>query len=688
MRDFLVEIHTEELPPKSLQNIAVSFLGAVKKRLLEAQLTFDSAQYYATPRRFAVIVHNLLNKQPDIVIERKGPALQAAFDPAGKPTLACIGFAKSCGTTPDQLITLKNNQGAWVGFRQKKKGSKVEALLPPIVHQALNDLPIAKRMRWGDHPVEFVRPVHSVLMLYDKKIISGTVLGLHANRKTRGHRFLSKGWISVPSAQEYESLLEKHFVIVDFEKRKQTIRELAEQAAKKIESAEVVIDEPLLNEVTGLVEWPVPICGHFDEAFLLVPQEVLISAMQDHQRYFPIKNTEGHLQPYFIAISNIESKDHRNIVSGNERVLRARLSDAAFFFTTDKKQKLMDRVDLLKNIVFQKKLGSLYDKAHRLAELSSTIAKALNTSCTDAKQAGLLAKADLTTQLVGEFPELQGLAGYYYALHEQFSTEIAEALYEQYLPRFSGDRLPVTLVGATLALADRLDTLAGMFGIHEQPTGDKDPLALRRAALGVVRILIDKRLDLDLHSAISAAIAGYEHRLENENAASQLMQFILERLRHWYQEQGISPDIFASVTALPITRPYDIHRRILAVEAFKKLPEAEALAIANKRVSNILSTHSSEDGFSELDVHLFEHDSEKQLAAQLIEQTHNINELSHAGEYTAILTELASLKVPIDAFFDKVLVMTDDKPRRNNRLILLKKLRQLFLNVADIALLQ
>lgn len=690
MRDFLVEIHTEELPPKALQRLAASFLQEVQSQLKQAELSFDSAHSFATPRRLAVLVKKLNEKQVDSIIERKGPALTAAFDANGKATPACEGFARSCGVTPEKLITIKNAQGEWIGFQQKVKGKSAQALLPVIVQQALSSLPIPKRMRWGDNAIEFVRPVHSVIMLYGDKVVPAEILGLHTDRKTRGHRFLSKGWVSIASPATYLKSLENKFVLADFEQRKEHIREQAYAIVKKTlgENAKVVIQENLLDEVTGLVEWPIAVCGNFDNDFLTVPQEALISAMQDHQRYFPIVDQDNKLLPHFVAISNIKSKIASHVIHGNERVLRARLADAKFFYDTDKKIKLADRVEILKGIVFQNKLGTLYDKSQRLAELAFDIAEAIETSAVKTKRAGLLTKTDLTTQLVGEFPELQGIAGYHYALAEGLPNEIAQALYEQYLPRFSGDKLPETKIGCALAIADRLDTLIGVFGINQAPTGDKDPFGLRRSALGVLRILIEKKLDLDLQPLLQKALHRYANQLENKAVVQHVLTFMLDRLKPWYLEQHISADVLAAVNALNITRPYDMHLRIQAVQTFKKCPEAAALSIANKRVSNILSKYEEKIIAHEIDVGLFEHDAETKLAEQLKAQRDHVVSLSRSGKYAEVLTHLATLREPVDIYFDKVLVMTDDKARRENRLLLLKNLRELFLHVADIALLQ
>jgi glycyl-tRNA synthetase beta chain len=693
MRDFLVEIHTEELPPNALKSLASHFLQEIQMRLNKAELKYHSARSFVTPRRLAVQVTKLAGQQPDSIVERKGPALTAAFNAEGGPTPACIGFARSCGVTPQQLVTIKTAQGEWVGFLQPVTGQSVQALLPTIIQQAIAALPAPKRMRWGHHTAEFLRPVHSIIMLYGNDIVPANILGLQSGRKTRGHRFHSKGWIDIANARRYLKTLEKKYVLAGFEERKEKIRALTMQAVKQLAEAThqdlfAQINDALLEEVTGLVEWPVALCGHFDDHFLSVPQEALISAMQDHQRYFPIVNKEGQLQPYFVTISNIESKDPKQVIAGNERVLRARLSDAQFFFDMDLKQTLSSRVDDLKQIVYQHALGTLFDKAERLSHLAEKIAQQLGADSTNAKQAGLLAKADLTTQLVGEFPELQGIAGRYYAYHENIPADICDALREQYLPRFSGDLLPSTLTGCAVALADRLDTLVGVFGMNHIPTGDKDPFGLRRAALGLLRILIEKQLPLDCRDLLQMTLECYVIPFENPMLIDHVLHFILERLRPWYQEQSISMDVYAAVAALHITTPYDFHCRIQAVQAFKCLPEAHALSRANKRVSNILSQYNGAIEGQVIHSDLFEEEAERLLAEKLGEKRDEVMALSASKKYAAILTTLAALRGPVDDFFDNVLVMTEERARRENRLLLLKQLRELFLYVADIALLQ
>jgi glycyl-tRNA synthetase beta chain len=689
--DFLVEIHTEELPPKALRKLGESFKQQMTDRLQKADLKHAEIFFYATPRRLAVLVKELVAAQPDQVVERKGPALSVAFDAQGQPSQACIGFARSCGVTPAELMTIKTNQGEWVGYSQQVSGKSVTELLPAIVEQAVMALPIPKRMRWGDNDTQFTRPIHSVIMLYGDTEVAGKILGYSAGRKTRGHRFHAPQWLDIKHAADYESVLEKEgFVIADFARRQELIRQqIVEYVQQNLPNANVLIsDVGLLDEVTGLVEWPVALCGSFDTKFLELPSEVLISSMQDHQRYFPVVDTEAKLLPYFITISNIQSQDVQRVIHGNERVLRARLSDAAFFYAADQKESLGARVERLKGIIFQAKLGTLYDKAERIAKIAVYMSDKLGVNKEHALRAGMLAKTDLTTNMVNEFPELQGVMGSYYAEHDGEPADVAEAMKQQYLPRFAGDELPQNALGQVLALADRIDSLVGTFGINQIPTGDKDPFGLRRAALGVLRILIENKISLDLKEILDFAVTCYECKLENVEVVPQVLNFLQERLRAFYQEQGVTPDIFAAVAALGITNPLDAHERIKAVQAFKKLNEAESLSIANKRVSNILAKYVEVIEAKTVNPAIFENPVESELASQLEAKSEVVSRLSQSGNYAEVLFALAELRQPVDDFFDQVMVMTEDKPRRENRLLLLSKLRNLFLRVADIALLQ
>lgn len=688
--DFLIEVLTEELPPKALFNLGESLSALIQTDLNKIGLTFKSAVSYATPRRLAVLIEDLIAEQEDQMVERKGPALLAAFDHDGKPTKACLGFAKSCGVEVSQLITIKNTQGEWIGFKQMITGKSVEELLPHIIEQALLRLPFKKRMHWGDKEILFIRPVQAVMMLYGDQVIDATILGCRTSRTTRGHRFMAPEWITIPHASTYASLLKTEGrVIADFSERRESI---VKQAQAIVKQGKVWIeDDAFLNEVTGLVEWPVALCGEFERQYLQLPPEVLISAMQDHQRYFPVKDSNhsgAQLLPYFVFISNIESYDKERVIKGNERVLRARLADAAFFYAADKKESAKARIERLKGILFQAKLGSLYDKAERISQLARFIAEKMRANKEEAVRAGLLAKTDLTTQMVGEFPELQGVMGGFYALHDGESQSVATAIREQYLPRFAGDQLPQTQIGQALSIADKLDSLVGTFGIGQIPTGDKDPFGLRRAALGILRILIEKEIDLDLKSALDFALCLYAVPLNNKNVRQDILNFMQERLRSWYQDQGITADVFAAVLAAENANPFDISKRIHAVQTFKVLPEAESLSIANKRVSNILEQYADRLLVQSVADNLFEFEEEKKLAAVIASKESYTRDLYHKRRYAEILAALAELRQPIDDFFDHVMVMTDDKARRENRLLMLTKLRTLFLQVADIALLQ
>lgn len=697
--DFLVEIFTEELPPKALLKLAETFCHEVQTKLEKASLAYDEIKYYATPRRLAVFVKNLMAHQPDQTIERKGPAVAAAFDVTGKPTPACAGFAKSCGVKVEELKKIKTDQGEWLGFTQQVKGKSVQALLPAIVEQALQALPIPKRMRWGAYEMQFARPVHSIIMLYGDEIIPATILGCASGRITHGHRFLSPGVITIPHAANYESLLETQGrVIVDFAKRfKMILTQIALCEATSLKGqGHADINEDLLTEVTGIVEWPTALCGKFDDAFLQVPKEVLISAMQDHQRYFPVMNVNNQLLPYFIFISNIEPRDPARVIHGNERVLRARLADAAFFYEADCQETLVSRIERLKGIVFQAKLGTLYDKSERVKALALMIAKKLHVNEKHVARATELAKTDLVTNMVGEFPELQGTMGRYYALHDKEANEVAVALEEQYLPRFAGDVLPQSPVGQVLALADRIDTLVGAFRINQIPTGDKDPYGLRRAALGVLRILVENQINLDLKEVLAFSEEAFPALAPEKDkgmptpaeTTRALLAFFQDRLRAWYIDQDVTADVFAAVAERGTSNPLDTHARIHAVQAFKKLAAAESLSVANKRVSNILSKTNPIDTTLALNSALFEDASEKTLAQLIDQKSLVVNESLKKHDYDNILLQLAELHQPVDSFFEKVMVMTDDKARQDNRLLLLGKLRELFLKVADIALLQ
>lgn len=688
-QDFLLEIGCEELPPTTLKFLSHALLQAMHLQLQKADLTFSGIQAFATPRRLALLVTDLIEQQPPRIIERQGPSAKAAFDKDGTPTLACLGFARSCGVTADQLQIKETKTGDFVFCRLEQAGNVTTDLLPEIVQTAIKQLPISKPMRWGKHLVEFVRPVHWVVMLYGKEIVHATILGKATTQETQGHRFHRTKPLFIPNARDYAQLLMSHgMVIADINKRREKIRHLVEKVADPF--GKVIIDEDLLDEVTAVVEWPVALLGRFKKEFLELPADVLITSMKVHQRCFPLKDNQSHLLPYFVLVSNIESKDPKQVIEGNERVINARLADAAFFYDNDLNVSLESRLDKLNGVIFQHHLGTLADKTDRLVKLTATIANALNET-TDtinvAKRAAALAKNDLVSEMVYEFPTLQGTMGYYYALHNQEPPAVAQAIKEHYQPRFSGDTLPASLVGCLVALADRLDTLVGIFGINKGPTGDKDPFALRRAALGVLRIIIEKELPLNLLALLKQAQKNYAGNLTNKDAAEQANEFIFDRLRAFYQEKGIPINIFSAVFAIHPNQPLDFDRRMKAVQHFQTLPEAEALAVANKRVNNILKKLDKQPIPSEVNSSLFNSDAERHLAHCLNSQTKIANQLYEKSDYTHALSELASLKEPIDQFFNDVMVMVDDKKIRNNRLALLASLRHLFTQVADISLL-
>lgn len=686
-RNLLVEIGTEELPPKALLRLSNAFTDGVRSGLEKAELAFGEVTGYATPRRLAVFVEAVETAQAERVVERRGPALAAAYDDEGNATRAAQGFAGSCGVSVEALETLETDKGSWLVFRSQEPGRATQALIPDIVNTALGGLPIPKRMRWGDRSDEFVRPVHWVVMLLGEMLIEGTVLGVASGRTTRGHRFHHPQPITLHEADSYAPLLgSEGRVMADFSERREAIEGQIHETAQALGGA-ALLDDDLLDEVTALVEWPTALSGRFEERFLEVPPEALISTMKGHQKYFPVVDKAGKLLPHFITVSNIESRDPLQVVAGNERVIRPRLSDAAFFWSQDRRRALADRIEDLKAVVFQEKLGTLHDKAERVAQLAATIAEQIGGDTEQAHRAAMLAKCDLLTEMVGEFPELQGIMGRYYAEAGGETAELAQAITEQYQPRFAGDSLPETRIGQALAIADRLDTLLGIFGIGQLPTGDKDPYALRRAALGVLRIMIEGRLQLDLQALLETAAAAYGDLFVSEPVVDQVHAFMMDRLRGYYVESGITPDVFEAVLARRPTRPLDFHHRVNAVAQFRELPAAESLAAANKRIRNIL--RKTEERYPDrVDAaHLVE-EAEKALASALDAMTATVSPLLDSGNYDTALTQLAGLRSPVDHFFDDVMVMTDDDALRRNRLALLAALSGLFLRVADISHLQ
>ena len=685
--DLLIEIGTEELPPKALGRLCAAFTDHFTHALGEADLDFAGARAFAAPRRLAILVRDLDAATPDKVVEKRGPALKAAFDDEGCPTRAAEGFARSCGVKVEDLETLQTDKGSWLVWRSEQKGQPVTALVPAMVQAALDALPIPKRMRWGSLDVQFVRPVHWVVMLYGEQVIDGEILGIRAGRATRGHRFHAPQAIDLPVPADYEPLLESEGkVIADFERRREMIRAQVEAEALKL-GGRAVIDTDLLDEVTAMVERPVAVAGTFEERFLAVPQEALVSTMSANQKYFHLVDEDGTLLPHFVTIANIESRDPAVIRDGNERVIRPRFADAEFFWNQDRKTPLIDRLPRLKQVVFQRRLGTLYDKAMRLTRLAAHIAAEIGGDRDRAIRAAELCKCDLMTEMVGEFPDLQGIIGRYYALHDGEDKDVAVAIDQHYRPRFAGDDLPENPTARALALADRIDILLGIFAIGQTPTGDKDPYALRRAALGVLRILIETNLDLDLAELLTAAASGFPAVVEAEAARDQVLDFILDRLRAYYADRGIRPDVLDAVMALKITRPRDIDRRVHAVTGFRQLPEAESLAAANKRIGNIL--RKVEGKLPEMvDPKRFTDDAEKALFEAFTALEADVKAAIDAGDYTDALEKLATLRKPVDRFFDEVMVMADDPKLRDNRIALLNHLHRLFLQVADIAKLQ
>jgi glycyl-tRNA synthetase beta chain len=686
-QDFLVEIGTEELPPAALKNLALAFQDGIVAGLAKREFQFQSTQWFATPRRLAVRVNQLAEQAPDKNIEILGPPVAAAKDKLGNWTKAAEGFASKHGISPEQLSEVDSPKGARLAFKETRAGEKALDCLAGIVSDALAALPIPKRMRWGAHRAEFIRPAHWLLMLFGKDVVNARVFGLSASNQTWGHRFHCNDWLTVKEPAAYESVLEEQgHVIADFDRRQQRIREQVESESKKL-NAQVPFDPDLLDEVTALVEWPVALTGSFDNAFLDVPPEALISSMKEHQKYFPVVDRQGALLPHFIFVSNIASRDPVQVIAGNEKVIRPRLSDAAFFFATDQKTRLADRVASLGNIVFQAKLGTLLDKTERVQALAGFIAERIGGDVENARRAAWLAKADLASDMVLEFDKLQGIAGCYYARNDGEPEAVAQAIRDQYLPKFAGDALPSSPTACSLALADRLDTLVGIFGIGQPPTGSKDPFALRRASLSVLRVLVEKELPLDLKELLTQAKANFSQPLPaGDGVVEQVLEYMIERFRAWYEEAAIPVQVFQAVSAKQVTVPLDFDKRVKAVHHFSQLPEAEALAAANKRVSNILAKQAGEIP-SQVDSSLLSEAAEKTLAEAVECKREEVMPLFARQEYTRGLETLATLRESVDTFFDKVMVMTDDEALRNNRLALLSQLHALFLQVADISLL-
>lgn len=686
-QDFLVELGTEELPPKALLKLSKSFQAGVIEGLKKESLAHGEVKSFATPRRLAVLVCALDANQADRLTEKFGPAVKAAFDADGNPTRAADGFAKSCGVTVADLGRAPRDGVEKLCFSSTLPGKATKELLPAIVDAALAKLPIPKRMRWGASRDEFVRPVHWLVMLFGEEVVPSTIMGVESGAESFGHRFHHPDKIRISSPSEYETLmLEPGNVVADFAKRRDLIRAAIVAEGEKL-SANTVVDESLLDEVTGLVEFPVALTGKFDELFLEVPSEALILAMKSHQKCFYLVNKEEELLPYFVTVSNIRSNDPSQVIKGNERVIRPRLADAKFFYETDKQTSLETRLEQLKKVVFQKKLGTVYDRTLRVVSLAKFIAADTGENEAQSERAAMLSKCDLVTNMVGEFADLQGLMGSYYAANDGEPELVATAISEQYMPKYAGGDLPSTAMGSILAIADKLDSIVGLFAIGQPPTGSKDPFALRRSAIGVLRIMVENKLDLDLLACIETSLKGFKSLEIEANTAEKVFEFMLERFRSWYSDEGIPSNVFQSVIEIKPRKPFDFAKRIQAVSSFVLLDESAALAAANKRVSNLLDKVDDASLSTEVSETLLVDDAEKILFQQLRDKELSTAPLFEAGDYTPGLAELAQLKDSVDGFFDDVLVMCDDKSVQNNRIALLVRLRDIFLKVADISFL-
>ncbi|EOX3405455.1 glycine--tRNA ligase subunit beta [Vibrio cholerae] len=685
-KEFLIELGTEELPPKQLRTLAEAFAANFAAELATADIAHEGVTWFATPRRLALKVANLAESQPDRVVEKRGPAVNVAFDADGKPTKAAEGWARGNGITVEQAERLVTDKGEWLLFKEQVQGQQTASVVVEMAAKALANLPIAKPMRWGDKETQFIRPVKTLTILFGSELIQGEILGVASARTLRGHRFMGEAEFTIESAEQYPAILEERGkVIADYATRKAMIIEGSQQAAQQLGGI-ADLEDALVEEVTSLVEWPVVMTAKFEEKFLKVPAEALVYTMKGDQKYFPVYDASKKLLPNFIFVSNIESKEPRHIVEGNEKVVRPRLADAEFFFNTDRKRPLVDRLSLLENAIFQQQLGTIKDKTDRITELAGYIAEQIGADVEKSKRAGLLAKCDLMTSMVFEFTDTQGVMGMHYARHDGEAEEVAVALNEQYMPRFAGDELPSRGVSAAVAMADKLDTIVGIFGIGQAPKGS-DPFALRRASLGVLRILVEYGYQLDLVDLIAKAKSLFGDRLTNANVEQEVIEFMLGRFPTWYQDAGFSIDIIQAVLARNPTKPADFDQRVKAVSHFRALEEAEALATANKRVGNILAKYDGELG-EEIDLALLQEDAEKALAEAVEIMAEALEPAFATGNYQEALSKLAGLRAPVDAFFDNVMVMADDEALKKNRLTLLNKLRNLFLQIADISLLQ
>ncbi|EGQ9888206.1 TPA: glycine--tRNA ligase subunit beta [Vibrio parahaemolyticus] len=685
-KEFLIELGTEELPPTQLRTLAEAFAANFEAELKGAELAHEGVKWFAAPRRLALKVAALAESQSDKVVEKRGPAVSAAFDAEGNPTKAAQGWARGCGITVDQADRMVTDKGEWLLFKQEVKGQPTSEIVVELAAKALANLPIAKPMRWGNKTTQFIRPVKTLTMLMGSDLIEGEILGVASDRTIRGHRFMGEKEFTIDSAEQYPAILEERGkVMADYEARKAIILADAQKAAAAVGGI-ADLEDDLVEEVTSLVEWPVVLTAKFEEEFLKVPSEALVYTMKGDQKYFPVYDENKKLLPNFIFVSNIESKEPRYVIEGNEKVVRPRLADAEFFFNTDRKRPLIDRLPELEQAIFQKQLGTIKDKTDRITELAGYIAEQIGADVEKSKRAGLLAKCDLMTSMVFEFTDTQGVMGMHYARHDGEAEEVAVALNEQYMPRFAGDELPSNGVSTAVAMADKLDTIVGIFGIGQAPKGS-DPFALRRTSLGVLRIIVEYGYNLDLVDLVAKAKSLFGERLTNENVEQDVIEFMLGRFRAWYQDEGFSVDIIQAVLARRPTKPADFDQRVKAVSHFRELEAAESLAAANKRVGNILAKFDGELA-EEIDLALLQEDAEKALAESVEVMTEALEPAFATGNYQEALSKLADLREPVDAFFDNVMVMADDEALKKNRLTLLNNLRNLFLQIADISLLQ
>ncbi|QTH62959.1 glycine--tRNA ligase subunit beta [Psychrosphaera ytuae] len=683
--NFVIELGTEELPPKALKKLAVSFKDGFEAQLKGAELAFEQIEWLAAPRRLALKVTGLEFQQADKVVEKRGPAVAAAFDDQGQPTKAAMGWARGCGIDVADADRIKTDKGEWLLHKANVPGKSLDELLSGFLSAALKQLPIPKPMRWGASDVEFIRPVHTLLALYGDRVVNAEVLGLTSSNVSQGHRFHHRGLVTISSADNYVKELEAAYVMADFTARQESIKTQMVQICEQ-ENATFTADQDLLDEVTALVEWPVALVGTFEDKFLDVPQEALIYTMKDDQKYFPLLDNTGNLLPKFAFISNIESKDPQQVIEGNEKVIRPRLADAEFFYNTDKKQTLESRLTSLESVLFQKQLGTLKEKSERISELAGFIASKISANTEYAKRAGLLSKTDLMTEVVMEFTDIQGVMGKYYALNDGESPVVADALYQQYMPRFAGDTLPESLEACAVALADKFDTLVGIFGIGQFPKGDKDPFALRRAAIGTIRIMVEKELDLDFAEIADFAKTLFGNKLTNENVSKDVVDFMLGRFEAHYRDHGIAVELIRAVEVKRPTSALDFERRLSAVVEFSKLTEASALAAANKRVNNILSKNE-QTSFAAVNEQLLNEAAEIELVKQINAIAGLVEAEFNDGNYTNGLTKLAALQQPIDNFFENVMVNAEDEAVRENRYAILGQLQGLFMHTADISVL-